>query len=110
MILVVIEERFGWGPSTDKLQQEYYQLQQEKGEKIQQFAGRLETRYRKLQEKFPKRYNHKQLKDRLFHRMHQHLRDSMRFLYKQEMVSYEDQLVATQEAETEWTENKSVPV
>ena len=37
-ILIGIEERFGRGPSADKLQQEYYQLQQEKGEKIQQFA------------------------------------------------------------------------
>ena len=34
----------------------------------------------------------------------------MRFLYKQEVVSYEDLLVATQEAETEWTKNKSAPV
>ena len=42
--------------------------------------------------------------------MHQHLRDSMRFLYKQESVSYEDLLVATREAEAEWTENKSIPV
>ena len=34
----------------------------------------------------------------------------MRFLYKQESVSYEDLLIATREAKTEWTENKSVPV
>ena len=92
------------------MQQDYYQLQQEKGEKIQHFAGRLETKYRKLEERFPKRYDHKQIKDRPFHGMNQHLRDSMRFLYKQEMVSYEDLLVATQEAETEWMENKSVLV
>ena len=57
-ILVGIQERFGQGPSADKLQQEYYQLQQEKSEKIQYFASWLETRYRKL-EKFPKRYHHK---------------------------------------------------
>ena len=34
----------------------------------------------------------------------------MRFLYKQESVSYEDLLIATREAETGWTENKSIPV
>ena len=34
----------------------------------------------------------------------------MRFLYKQESVSYEYLLIATREAETEWTEeNKSIP-
>ena len=77
-ILIGIEERFGRGPSADKLQQEYYQLQQEKGEKIQ-FASRLETKYQKLEEKFPERNDYKQLKDRLFYGMHQHLRDLMRF-------------------------------
>ena len=34
----------------------------------------------------------------------------MRFVYKQESVYYEDLLVGTREAETEWTENKSIPV
>ena len=34
----------------------------------------------------------------------------MSFLYKQESVSYEDLLVATRVAETEWTENKSIPI
>ena len=62
-ILIGIEERLGREPSADKLQQEYYQFQQEKGEKIQQFTSRLETKYRKLEEKFPDRYDHKQLKD-----------------------------------------------
>ena len=94
-----IEEKFGWEPSTDKLQQEYYQLQQKKGDKIQHFASRLKTRYRKLEETFLEMYDHKQLKDRLFYGMHQHLRDSMRFLYKQETVSYEDLLVGTREAD-----------
>ena len=107
-ILTGIEGHFGRGPSADKLQQEYYQLQQERGEKVQQFASCLETKYRKLKEKFQDQYDHRQLKDCLFYGMHQHLRDSMRFLYKQETTTYEDLLVATREAETEWTENKSV--
>ena len=93
------------GPSTDNLQQEYYQLQQVKGEKIQQIASRLETKYWKLEENFPERYDHKHLKDRLFYGMHQHLRDSIRLLYIQELVSYEDMLIATREAEMKWTEN-----
>ena len=98
-ILIGIGERFGRGPSAGVLS-----APARKGEKIQQFTSRLETKYRKLEEKFPDRYDHKQLKDRLFYGMHQHLRDSMRFLYKQESISYEDLLVATRGAETEWTE------
>ena len=38
--------------------------------------------------------------------MHQHLHDSMHFLYKQEEVTYDDLLSATREAEMEWTESK----
>ena len=79
-ILIGIEEKCERGPSADKLQQEYYQFQQEKSERIQQFASRLETKNRKLEENFPGRYDHKQLKDRLCYGMHQHLRDSMRSL------------------------------
>ena len=38
--------------------------------------------------------------------MHQHLCDSMHFLYKQEETTYEDMLSATYEAEMEWMESK----
>ena len=38
--------------------------------------------------------------------MHQHLHDSMSFLYKQEETTYEDLLSVTHEAETEWTESR----
>ena len=52
----------------------------------------------------------KQLKDRLFYGMRQHLHDSMRFLYKKETTGYEELLEASQEAEGEWTDNKTVRV
>ena len=38
--------------------------------------------------------------------MHQHLHDSMCFLYKQEEVTCEDLLSATRETKMEWTESK----
>ena len=40
--------RYGKGQSTDRIQQEFYQLSQERGETIQQFAGRMELKYKKL--------------------------------------------------------------
>ena len=46
--------------------------------------------------KFPGHYEKKQLKDQLIFGMHQHLHDSMHFLYKQEEKTYEDLLSATQ--------------
>ena len=66
------------------LQQAFYQLQQDRGEKIHQFAGQLEQKLCRLKANLPDHYESKQLKDRLFHGMSQHLLDSVRFLYKQE--------------------------
>ena len=67
---------------------------------------RLEHIYWKLQDRFPGKYDIKQMKDCLFYGMSQHLRDLMRFLYKREETSYEELLEASQEAEGEWTEGK----
>ena len=53
VILEVIDKRFGKKSAADRLQQEFFQLQQEKGERIQHFASRLERAFRKLQEAFP---------------------------------------------------------
>ena len=55
----------------DCLKQEFYQLTQGKTAKVQQFAGRLEAKYKQLREKIPGTYEKSMLKERLFHRMHQ---------------------------------------
>ena len=38
-IIDALDMRYGKGQSTDQIQQEFYQLSQERGETIQQFAG-----------------------------------------------------------------------
>ena len=107
-IMEALEQRYGQGFTTDKLQQDFYQLGQEKGEHVQQFAGRLELRYKKLIGLYPNRYNAGILKERLFYGMMQHLRDSMRYLYKQEGTTYEQLLTSAKEAELEWVEHKTL--
>ena len=62
-ILEAMDKRFGKRSSTDRLQQEFFQLQQEKKERIQHFASRLEKSFRKLQEAFLDRYKEEQLKE-----------------------------------------------
>ena len=47
IIITRMEERYDKTWRTDMLQQEFYQLQQEKGEKIHQFAAWLEHKLRK---------------------------------------------------------------
>ena len=82
VLMEALETWYGKGQMTDKLQQEFYQLTQELNESVQQFAGRLEFKYECVICLYPDRYNLNILKDRLFYRMIQHLRDLMRYLYK----------------------------
>ena len=109
-ILKKVEKRFGKQLSGDHLQQEFYQLSQDKNEKVRQFAGRLEQKYKYLKEKFPNKYQTKDLKDRLFHRMHPHIHESMRFLYKKAKVTYEELLSKTLEVEKDCCSSKSTSV
>ena len=104
-ILEKVEKWFGKQLSCDCLQQEFYQLAQDKNEKVRQFAGRLEQKYKYLKEKFPDRYQTKDLKDRLFHGMHSHICES-----KKPEVTYEELLSETLEAEKDCCSSKSTSV
>ena len=106
ILLGAMEDRFGKKVTGDQLQQDFYQLQQEKGEKVQHFAGRLEKAFKKLQEAFPERYQRNQLKEHLFHSVNQQTRDSMRYLYDRESTTYEALLATMKKAETEWSETR----
>ena len=103
-LLDAMEDRFGKKITRDWLQQDFYQLQQEKGEKVQHFVGRLEKAFKKLQEAIPETYLRNQLKERLFHSVNQQTRDSMRYLCDRESTTYEVLLAAMKKAETEWSE------
>ena len=59
---------------------------------IQQFAGRIELKYKKLIALYPGRYNPEMLKEHLFYGMTQHLCNSMRYLYKQPDTTYDELL------------------
>ena len=106
ILLEAMEDRFGKKVTGDWLQQDFYQLPQEKGEKVQHFAGRLEKAFKKLQEAFPERYQRNQLKEHLFHSVNQQTRDSMRYLYDRESTTYKALLATMKKAETEWSETR----
>ena len=103
-LLDAMEDRFGMKITEDWLQQDFYQLQQEKGERVQHFTGRLEKAFKKLQEAFPEGYQRNQLKEHLFHSVNQQTRDSMKYLYDRESTMYEVLLAAMKKLETEWSE------
>ena len=106
VIVEEIENRFGRKVTGDQLQQDFFKLAQEKNESVRVFAGRLEQTFRKLRDKFLERFDVTQLKERLFYRMSQGLRDSVRFLFKDSSVTYTKLLEVAEEAEGEWTEGK----
>ena len=62
-ILKHIKERFGQGPSKVKLQKEFFLVEQRKTESINQFAGRVEQRFKRLRPLYPGRYDCNQLKE-----------------------------------------------
>ena len=97
-----------WGTLDGRSSQaKFYQLTQGKTEKVQQFAGRLEAKFKQLREKIPGMYEKSILKERLFHGMHQDLRDSIQFCYKAE-TTYNELFNETLDAEWEkFTEVKT---
>ena len=72
-ILKNIKERFGQEPSKAKLQKEFFLMEQRKTESIDQFAERVEQRFKRLRALYPGRYDYNQLKERVFQGMHPNL-------------------------------------
>ena len=106
-ILERLEHRFQKTQSTDRLQYEFFQLGQEKLKGGQQYAGRLKNHYKKLKAVFTEHYGGgAQLKERLYFGMIPGLRNTTRYLSKQDDTTYKELLDAAKEAELEFTESK----
>ena len=100
-LLDKVKDRFWEKWTADGLQQNFYKITQGRNEKVRQFAGRLEAQFKQLKEKVPSHYDNGMLKERLFHGMHQQLKDSIRFCYKREETTYEELFWEAVEAEKE---------
>ena len=103
-----LQNRFGLGETVDNLGQEFHQLMQQPKEKVGEFGRKLEYKFRLLQEKCPGRYIEDQLRDRLFHRMSDKLRDSVRFLYSQLDCDFTKLLRAAMTCENEAASRASI--
>ena len=106
-ILMEVTNRFSKRYTGDKLQQEFYKLSQEKGEKTGAFVGQLELIYQRLHGKFLGRFDEQQLKDCLFYGVSQSLWDSSRYLYKDPTVTYQALLKAIEEMDSECGEGRA---
>ena len=96
-----LENRFGLVETVDILGQQFHQLMQQPKERVGEFGGNLEYKFRLLQEKCPGRFTEDQLRDCLFHGMSDKLRDSVRFLYSQPGCDFNTLLKAAMTCENE---------
>ena len=104
-----LKERYSTIAPHDTLVCQFHQLVQDKREAIRDFAGRIEKVFRRLHTQNPERYlGETLLKDRLFYGMHQHLKDSLRYLYDQEGTDYNGLLKAAHAAEIDSQKNTVV--
>ena len=102
-----LEGRFMEKETTDILLQEFHQMMMGPKDKVHEFGGRLEYKFRLLQERCPGRYNMAQLKDRLFHGMTDKLRDSVRYLFTNPAIDFNQLLKAAMTCEIETTSRQA---
>ena len=102
-----LEGRFMEKETTDILLQEFHQMMMGPKDKVHEFGGKLEYEFRLLQERCPGRYNMAQLKDRLFHGMTDKLRDSVRYLFTNPTVDFNQLLKGAMTCEIETTSRQA---
>ena len=108
-ILEKLSVIFGTVASFDVLMQNFYKIAQG-SEKVPSFVTQLEGTLNQIQIKCPGRIaDHEvpsHLKDRLFHSVKKHVRDSVRYLYSNPQTTYPELVVAVRRAESETKETK----
>ena len=101
---------FGTVASFDMLMQNFYKIMQGGNKKVPSFATRLEGTLNQIRIKCPRRIaDHEvpcHLKERLFHTVKKHVRDSVRYLYSNPQTTYSKLVVAARRAESEMEETK----
>ena len=101
---------FGTVASFNVLMQNFYKVTQGNHEKVPSFTTRLEGTLNQIWLKCPRRIaDHKvacHLKDRLFHGVCKHMRDSIRYLHSNPETTYSQLMVAARKAESEMEDAK----
>ena len=108
-ILEKLSVIFGTVASFDVLMQNFYKISQG-NEKVPSFATQLEGTLNQIQIKCPGRIaDHEvpsHLKDRLFHGVKKHVRDSVQYLYSNPQTTYSELVVTARRAESKREETK----
>ena len=96
--------------SFDVLMQNAYKVTKGNHEKVPSFTTKLEGTLNQIWLKCPRRIvDHKvacHLKDRFFHGVHKHIRDSIRYLHSNTETTYSQLMVAARKAESKMEDTK----
>ena len=97
--------------SFDVLMQKFYKVTQGNHEKVPSLATRLEGTLNQIRLQCPRMMMdlevQQHLKDCLFHRVHKHIWDSIRYLYSTPGTSYSQLMVAAQKAESKMRRSRT---
>ena len=111
-VITVLTQEYEGVASSDMIFKDFYQLRQERNEKVQIFSIRLRDMLTKLSVRFPDRVpkedHDKILKDRFFYGIKSELRNSIRHLYDNESVTFSQLLVKAPRNEEEETTSRVV--
>ena len=106
-VIMVLTQEYEGVASSNVIFKDFYQLRQERNEKVQIFSIRLRDMLTKLSIRFPDRVpkedHDKILKDRFFSGIKSELQNSIRHLYDNESVTFSQLLVKAHRNEEEET-------
>ena len=106
-VITALTQEYEGVASSDVIFKDFYQLRQERNEKVQIFSIQLRDMLTKLSVQFPDRVpkedHDKILKDRFFYGIKFELRNSIRHLYNNESVTFSQLLVKARRNEEEET-------
>ena len=111
-VLVILTQEYEGVASSDVIFKDFYQLNQERSERVQIFSIRLRDTLTRLSIQFPDRVSQadhdKILKDQFFYGIKSELRNSIRHLYDDESITFLQLLVKAHRNEEEETTSKVV--
>ena len=106
-VIMILTQEYEGVASSDVIFKDFYQLRQEKNERVQIFSIRLRYMLTKLSIRFPDRVpkgdHDKILKDRFFYGIKSELQNSIRHLYDNESITFSQLLVKAHRNEEEET-------
>ena len=111
-VVAILTQEYEGVTSSDVIFKDFYQLKQERNEKVQIFSIRLRDMLTKLLIRFldrvPKEDHDKILKDQFFYGIKSELRNGIRHLYNNESITFSQLLVKAHRNEEEETTSKVV--